>query len=100
MRHMKIMARPLQVYLDDAEMDRLDEWARARGWTKSQAIRAAVRALTRPPADDPILDLAGIFDGLPADLSANFDRYLNETFVAATPAPYRTRRRRSTRSRR
>ena len=94
------MARPLQVYLDETEMSRLDAWARARGWTKSQAIRAAVRALTRPPADDPILDLVGIFDGLPADLSANFDRYLNETFVAETPAPYRARRRRASRSRR
>ena len=94
------MARPLQVYLEETEMSRLDAWARARGWTKSQAIRAAVRALTRPPADDPILDLVGIFDGLPADLSANFDRYLNETFVAETPAPYRARRRRAPRSRR
>jgi hypothetical protein len=97
---MIIMARPLQVYLENAEMDRLDEWARARGWTKSQAIRAAVRALTRPPADDPILDLVGIFDGLPSDLSANFDHYLNKTFVAETPTQYRARKRRSPRSRR
>ena len=95
-----IMARPLQVYLDDAEMSRLEEWARARGWTKSQAIRAAVRALTRPPAEDPILDLIGIFDGLPADLSANFDHYVNETFVAESPAPYRTGKRRASRPRR
>jgi hypothetical protein len=94
------MARPLQVYLDETEMARLDDWARARGWTKSQAIRAAIRALTRPPADDPILDLVGIFDGLPPDVSANFDRYLNETFVAETPAPYRARKRRSPRPRR
>jgi hypothetical protein len=89
------MARPLQVYLDDAELDRLEAWARERGWTKSQAVRMAVRALTRKPADDPLLELSGDIDGLPADLSANFQRYLNETFVAESPAPYRTGRRRA-----
>lgn len=49
------MARPLQVYLDDTDLKRLEAWASQRGWTKSQAIRAAVRALTRAPAEDPIL---------------------------------------------
>jgi hypothetical protein len=81
------MARPLQVYLDDHDLDRLEAWARERGWTKSQAIRVAVRALTRRPADDPLLGLSGDIDGLPADLSANFQRYLDETFVAESPAP-------------
>jgi hypothetical protein len=89
------MARPLQVFLDDADLDRLDAWARERGWTKSQAIRAAVRALTRKPADDPLLELSGDIDGLPADLSASFHRYLDETFIAESPAPYRVGRRRS-----
>ena len=89
------MARPLQVYLDDKDLERLEAWTRERGWTKSQAIRVAVRALTRKPADDPLLGLSGDIDGLPADLSASFQRYLNETFVAETPAPYRTSRRRS-----
>src|SRR5437763_699692 len=41
------MSKPLQVYLEERELARLAAWARARGWTKSQAIRAAVRALTR-----------------------------------------------------
>jgi len=89
------MSRPLQVYLDERDLEQLDAWARGRGWTKSQAIRAAVRALTRRPADDPLLDLSGDIDGLPADLSEHFGRYLDETFVAETPAPYRARRRRS-----
>ena len=94
------MTRPLQVYLDEKELDRLDAWARERGWTKSHAIRAAVRALTRRPADDPLLDLSGDIDGLPADLSKNFARYLDETFVAEPPAPYRARRRSRTAVRR
>ena len=89
------MTRPLQVYLDERDLKRLETWARERGWTKSQAVRAAVRALTRRPASDPLLELSGDIDGLPADLSHNFDRYLNETFVAEPPALYRTRRRRS-----
>ena len=89
------MTRPLQVYLDERDHERLDAWAGERGWTKSQAVRAAVRALTRRPAEDPLLDLSGDIDGLPADLSQNFDRYLDETFVAESPAPYRARRRRS-----
>jgi len=90
------MSRPLQVYLDEKDLERLELWARERGWTKSQAIRAAVRALTRRTSSDPILDLSGDIDGLPADLSEGFDRYLNETYVAETPAPYRTRRARKT----
>jgi ribbon-helix-helix CopG family protein len=87
------MARPLQIYVDDQDLERLEAWARARGWTKSQAVRAAIRALTRPAAEDPVLELSGDIDGLPADLSASFDRYLDETFVAEPPAPYRARRR-------
>jgi len=90
----RIMTKPLQVYLDENDLERLDAWARERGWTKSQAIRAAVRALTRRPTEDPLLELSGDIDGLPADLSTNFQRYLDETFVAESPAPYRTRRRR------
>jgi hypothetical protein len=87
------MARRLQVYLDKPDLARLEVRARARGWTRSQTIRAAVRALTRRPAADPVLELSGDIDGLPADLSDNFDRYLSETSVAEPPAPYRPCRR-------
>ena len=84
-------ARPLQVYLDERDLEQLEAWTRERGWTKSQAIRAAIRALTRRPSKDPLLELSGDIDGLPADVSENFDRYLNETFVAEPRAPYRAR---------
>jgi hypothetical protein len=84
------MSRPLQVYLDDDDLDRLDAWARARGWTKSQTIRAAVRALLRSEAaDDPLLAASGMIDGLPADLSERFDEHLGATFVAERAASYR-----------
>lgn len=93
--------KPLQVYLDEAEMARLEAWAAARGWTKSQAIRAAVRALTRQEESDPLLAVSGMLhDELPADCSAAFDRYLQATFVAEPAVPYRTRRGARARSRR
>jgi hypothetical protein len=88
------MARPRRVYLDDQDLQQLDAWARERGWTKSQAVRVAIRALTRRPAEDPVLELSGDFDGLAEDLSENFDRYRNETYIAEAPARSRTRRRR------
>ena len=83
------MNRPLQVFLDEADLDRLDAWARARGWTKSQAVRAAVRALTRGRDEDPLLRASGSIEGLPPDASEQFDRYMNESFVAEPRAPYR-----------
>jgi len=89
------MARPLQVYLDDQDLQQLDAWARERGWTKSQAVRVAIRALTRRPVEDPLLELSSDLDGLPEDLSVNFERYVNETYVAEPSASYRTRRPRS-----
>ena len=87
------MTKPLQVYLEEADLERLDAFARERGWTKSQAVRAAVRALTRRPSSDPVLDLSGDIDSLPPDLSRDFDRHLNETFIAEPTATYRVRRR-------
>ena len=89
------MRRPLQVYLEDQDLARLETWAEGRGWTKSQAIRAAVRALTRLPAEDPLLELSGDIEGLPEDASTNLQRYLDETYVAGPPAPHRPRRRRA-----
>jgi hypothetical protein len=89
------MARPIQVYLDEQDMVALEGWSRQRGWNKSQAIRAAVRALTRPEGTDPLLAARGIIDGLPRDLSARFDQHLEETYVAKRPGAGRPARRRS-----
>jgi len=84
--------KPLQVYLAEDEMKRLDDWSRDRGWTKSQAIRAAVRALTAEPDEDPVLSLSGmVLDAIPADCSERFDRYLQETYVAEEKPNYRKR---------
>ena len=85
--------KPLQVYVEDDELARLEAWSRQRGMTKSQALRAAIRALTRPPEEDPLLSLSGmVHDRLPPDCSEQFDRYLQETFVAEPAASYKKRR--------
>jgi hypothetical protein len=89
------MSRPLQVYLDDQDMAALEGWSRQRGWSKSQAIRAAVRALTRADATDPLLAAQGILDDLPREMSAQLDHYLEETYVAKSPRARRPARRRS-----
>lgn len=93
------MTKPLQVYLDRDDLARLEAFARERGWTKSHAIRTAIRALTRRPARDPVLELSGDIDALPRDLSTEIDRYLNETFVAEPAAKYRVRRKQARGSR-
>lgn len=94
------MAKPLQVYVDEAELDRLDRWSKARGWSKSQAIRVALRVLTADDADDPLLTASGMIHGLPRDMSGQIDRALQETFVASPktqpetqPKARRTKRR-------
>ena len=74
--------RPLQVYVDESELARLDAWSRRHCMTKSQAVRAALRAITRTENEDSLLRLSGSIQGLPADMSADFDQYLQETFVA------------------
>src|SRR2546427_8162591 len=92
---MPIMNRPLEVYVDERALALRGAWARARGGTKSQATRAAVRALTRPAAEDPLLELSGLTDGLPPDSSEHFNRYFAETIVAERPAADRARQRRA-----
>jgi hypothetical protein len=89
------MIKPLQVYLDDADFRQLEAWARERGWSKSQAVRMALRALTRIPEEDPLLSASGMIDALPEDLSEHFDRYLQETYIAENKPRYRKSRRRS-----
>lgn len=88
------MSKPLQVYLDEVDLERLEAFSRARGWSKSQTIRVAIRALTRRSEEDPVLELSGDIDGLPPDLSENFNRYMDETFVAEPTPKYRAGRRR------
>jgi hypothetical protein len=89
------MTKPLQVYLEDSEFERLDKYASEHGWSKSQAVRVAIRALTRKPETDSLLSASGMIDDLPEDLSENFDRYLQETFIAEKQSGYRKSRRKT-----
>lgn len=86
------MTKPLQIYLEDADFERLEKWASERGWSKSHVVRIALRALTRIPDRDPLLSASGMIDGLPEDLSEHFDRYLQETFIAEKKSRYRKSR--------
>ncbi len=88
-----IMNKQLQVYMSQHELELLDDWARKRGWTKSHAVRMAIRAVTRARDEDPLLRACGMIEGLPEDLSGHIDEYLEETFVAEKAASsYRKRR--------
>lgn len=93
------MKRPLQVYVEEAELEALDRWATERGWTKSEAVRAAVRALTRGASQDPILDLEGMVQsGLSVDATERFEEHLSATFVAERGPAYERRSRSRKRS--
>lgn len=81
--------KPLQVYLPESDLSRLERWAEKRGWTKSQAVRVALRALVREDAGDPLLGASGMIEGLPEDLSTKIDAYIGETFVAESALGYR-----------
>jgi len=76
------MTKPLQVYLEDHELESLEAWAREHGWTKSRAVRMAIRVLTRSGEQDPLMRAAGMIEGLPPDLSERVDEYLGETFLS------------------
>jgi hypothetical protein len=73
------MKRPLTIYLDGPDLERLEIRSHQRGWTKSQAVRAAIHALTGTAGDDPLLGVNGMADGLPSDLSDRFDHYLDRS---------------------
>ena len=80
------MKKALQVYVDLADLERLERWVKVRGWTKSQAVRVALRALVSTDEEEPLTGASGMIEGLPRDCSERFDRYLEETFVAKTTA--------------
>lgn len=89
------MPVPIQVYLDEHEHARLAKWSAQRGWTKSDAIRAAIRAFINSsnPDVDPLIAASGMIRGLPPDFSENFDRYLNETYIAKKTRKRKPKRR-------
>ena len=88
------MTKPLQIYMNEHELELLSAWAHERGWTKSHAVRVAIRALTRGRDEDPLFRTCGMIEGLPEDLSARIDDYLEESFVAEKAASTHRRRRR------
>lgn len=74
-----VTVKPLQVMVADDELARLERWSRRRGWSKSQTIRFAIRALTNGRG---IMSASGMIEGLPPDLSERVDAYLSDAQVA------------------
>jgi hypothetical protein len=72
--------KPLQVMVAEDELARLERWSHKRGWTKSQTIRFAIRAITGDPG---IMSASGMIEGLPGDLSENLHAYLAEAHVTS-----------------
>jgi len=88
------MSKPLQIYMNEHELALFDAWAKERGWTKSHAVRIAIRAMTQDRDEDPLFRACGMIEGLPEDLSERIDDYLEESFVAEKAAARYQRRRR------
>jgi hypothetical protein len=83
------MAHALQVYLEDADFQALEAWAKARKWSLSRAVRVALKALTQiGKEEDPLLAASGMIEGLPHDFSDRVESYLSSTYVAEPIAPY------------
>ena len=55
--------------------------------TKTKMRRTTGRGRTRRQRTDPVLELSGDIDGLPADLSANLKGYLARTYAAGSRVP-------------
>ena len=84
------MRTRVQLYLDEDDLACLERWSQERRCSKSEAVRIAVRLLTRETSADALLGLEGcIVAKLPSDSSENVDRYLNATYAAKTAPPYR-----------
>lgn len=83
--------RRTQIYIDEALDQELRQAAAAEGRSAAAVIREALSAYLaarrgRPSTDDPILAMAGMFTGLPADAAVEHDRdlYGNRTTGGAT----------------
>lgn len=83
--------RRTQIYIDEALDEELRQVATAEGRSAAAVIREALSAYLAARrggtvADDPILAMAGMFTGLPADAAAEHDRdlYDNRTTRGAT----------------
>lgn len=89
------MGKRVHSRLDDEGRAALEVWSAACGWTRSQAIRHAVRAFTSgDDVDDPLLRASGMINGLPPDASERFDAYVDgAVLLGATSTTLSTRRR-------
>lgn len=75
--------KPFQVRMRPEQHAQLQELAARRGVSVTHLVREGVdRLLASIPADeDPLLDIIGLIDSGPSDLSERHDDYLAETYA-------------------
>lgn len=75
--------KPLQVYLRPHQLDVLRYLAKRREVSLAHLVREGVdHVIASVPADeDPLLDIIGMIDGAPPDLSERHDDYLAEIYA-------------------
>lgn len=73
----------IQIYLQPEQLNRLRAMAARRNVSIAELVRQGVDRLLEelPVEDDPLLDIIGLVDGGPEDLSERHDSYLAEVIV-------------------
>jgi hypothetical protein len=97
----RVVAEPVQVYLEAPDRDRLERLAHQLDTTKSDVLRRGLEAMERQlfdPAFHPVLRIIGIADrerpGLPPfDVGSEHDEELARGEIASWGAPPPRRRR-------
>lgn len=72
--------KSLQIYLREDQIDALRTVSERRGESLAALVREGVDMLLDrlPISEDPLLDIVGLYDSAPEDLSENHDKYMVE----------------------
>ena len=75
--------KPIQVYLRPDQLDPLRHLAARREVSIAHLVREGVDHVLAsiPPEEDPLLDIIGMIEGGPSDLSERHDDYLAEAYA-------------------
>ncbi len=79
----KTRNKPIQVYLRPDQLDPLRHLAARRDVSIAQLVREGVDHVLAgvSPEEDPLLDIIGMIEGGPTDISEHHDKYLAEAYA-------------------